>query len=532
MSRRALVWIVSVAALLLVAAPASALPSPLGLSAELGAGQLSWKLVGVPDLDQIRATSSTVAGLPGDGTQYCAPTAAVNLLSYLARAGFRTGVDGTTDFAAPDGYTPATDAVRAMGVDMSTSATGGTGFDDHIAALESRLGRRSAIGGVDFTWNAYYSATHHAGPTARDLAEIGLGGGLANLVIGWYDFREIADGPPRATRKGGHIVTLTSVSTKRPYASAQIGVNDPWTQAVRDTTQSPFFTESYGIEWTRIAIDRTTSITEYDIGAFSGTFQGGLLDGFVAMYPERYLISRGRYLLRFTPEPFLPEDPVEQRYDLGSAVVDATFSPRTGRPYAVLADGAVIAVGVGPGGKDGRTPDQRLARVKGATSIAVTPGGEVVVGAGSGLRVVGEKQTTAVVTSSPVIDVVVEPTGAIVALTGQGRTIERFDVALKRGAVRKLRTLAAAIDLDAKGTAVPSPVVKGADAAFRDDHGGIASTAGGVLSVTGSKPVKGMGRILAVQRGWELHDARVFPGPIDTEFREPAPAPPPLQPQP
>jgi hypothetical protein len=37
-----------------------------------------------------------------------------------------------------------------------------------------------------------------------------------------------------------------------------------------------------------------------------------------------------------------------------------------------------------------------------------------------------------------------------------------------------------------------------------------------------------MGRLLAVQRGWELFDAKAYPGPIDTEHRAPEPPPPPL----
>lgn len=531
MRRRAPVWVIAAIAVLVAASPAMALPAGVGLSAELGAGHLGWKLIGLPDVDQIRATSTTVPGLPGDGTQYCAPTAAVNLLSYLARGGFRTGVDGATDFAAPDGYNAATEAAREMGVAMSTDASSGTGFDNHVAGIRSHLGRGGAVGSVHLTWDTYYSAEHHAGPTARDLAEVGLGGGIANLVIGWYSIRQIPDMAPRATRNGGHITTLAAVSTKAPYTSAQVAVNDPWSQAVRNTTQSPYLAETYDIDWTRIAIDRGTSgIIEYDIGAFGGAFQNGLLDGFVALYPERYLVQRGRYLLRFTPEPFLPEDPIEQRYDLGGGgVVDATFSPRSGRPYAVLANGAVIAVGVGPGGKAGRMEDQQLARVRGAAAIAVAPTGDVMVGAGPTVRIIGSKGEVArLATRSPVVDVVVEPTGAIVALTGQGRTIERFGADLKSAGVRKLGQAAAALDLNAKGIAVAAPSVKGADAAFRDDHGRIASTAKGTLSVTGSKSTTGMGRLLAVQRGWELFDAKAFPGPIDTERRTPADEPPPV----
>ena len=530
MHRRALVWMVAAVALFIAASPAAALPSRVGLSTELGAGRLGWKLVGLPDLDQIRGTTSTVPGLPGDGKQYCAPTAGVNLLSYLARAGFFTGVDGRTDFAAPDGYDTATEAVRGMGVDMATGSTG-TEFPKQIAGLEQHLGRGGAVGTVHLDWDKYYAGEDRKGPTAEDLAEIGLGGGIANLVVGWYTITQVRDGTPKAVRNSGHIVTLASVSTKPPYTSAEVGLNDPWTQARVDTTQSPFAAETYGIDWTLLTMENSRGgLSDFEIGAFTGGYQGGLLDGYVALYPERYLVQRGRYLLRFTPAPFLPEDPVEQRYDLGGGgVVDAAFSPRSGRPYAVLADGGVVAVGVGPGGKAGRMADQRLARVRGATSIAVAPTGDVMVGAGSTLRIIGAQGEAArLTTASPVLDVAVEPTGVIVALTGQGKTIERFGTDLKRLATSKLAQSAAALDLNAKGTAVPAPTVKGADGAFRDDHGRVVSTAKGVLTVPGTKQSSGMGRLLAVQRGWELFDAKAYPGPIDTEYRVPEPPPPPL----
>ena len=529
---RALVSVVAAVALLIAAAPATALPSRVGLSTEIGAGRLGWKLIGLPDVDQIRGTSPTVPGLPGDGTQYCAPTAGVNVLSYLARGGFFTGVDGRTDFAAPDGYAAATEAVRAMGVDMSTGSSTGTVFSNQVAGLERHLGRAGAVGTVHLDWDLYDAGENRRGPTAEDLAEIGLGGGILNLVVGWYTITPVRDGTPKAVRNGGHIVTLASMSTKPPYTSAEVGLNDPWTQARVDTTQSPFAAETFGIDWTLLTMEnrRRGGLADYEIGAFTGAFQGGLLDGYVALYPERYLVQRGRYLLRFTPTPFLPEDPVEQRYDLGGGgVVDAAFSPRSGRPYAVLADGGVVAVGVGPGGKTGRMDDRRLARVRGATSIAVAPTGDVMVGAGSTVRIIGSQGEAArIATASPVLDVVVEPTGAIVVLTGQGRTIERFGTDLKRRSTRKLAQPATALDLDAKGTAVPALVVKGADAAFRDDHGRVVSTANGVLRVTGTKQSNGMGRLLAVQRGWELFDAKAYPGPIDTEYRVPEPAPPPL----
>jgi hypothetical protein len=174
--------------------------------------------------------------------------------------------------------------------------------------------------------------------------------------------------------------------------------------------------------------------------------------------------------------------------------------------------------------------------VNGATSLDVAPTGDVVVGGGTSLRIIGVNGVDGSIrTSSAIIDVAVEPTGGIVALTGKGLTLERFDERLKRSVVKRLARPAARLDLDAKGVVIPAPIVRGTDAARRDDHGALVVTADGRLSVRGGqgegivKPQAGVGRLVAVHRAWELYDAKAYPGPIDTETREllePPPAPP------
>jgi hypothetical protein len=524
-----------------VLAPVAAAALPrVELSTDIAPGRLAWKTAGMPDLDQIRATTSTVAGLPGDGTQYCGPTTAVNLLSYLARAGFRTGVDGTTDFAAPDGYTAATDAIRAMGVEMPTSATGGTGVIEFVRTFENHLGRAAAVGTLHSEGGSYRSSGGHP-PTPEELAEIGIDGAVVAAILGLYTTKTDSTGT-YYQRAGGHFATLAGVATMRPYSTAKLTFADPWTVPVLDTTQSPYQFESYGLTMTTARVKPISgAVATQEVGFLDGVFAGWQFEGYVALYPERYLLIRDRSLLRFTPKPFFDTEPELQRYDLGGAVIDAAFSPRTGRPFALLGSGAVVAVGIGPGGKGGRMADQRIARVAGATSLDVLPTGDVIVAGGTALRIAGANGIEASAkTASAILDVVVEPEGGIVVLTGKGRTIERFDWRLKRGAVRRLASSATALDLDAKGIAVPAPAVRGADAALRDDHGAVVATVKGTLSVRGGegtsivKPRSGLGRLVAVHRGWELFDEKSYPGPIDTELRSPIPfvAGPPSQPQP
>ena len=169
------------AAAVLAPVAAAALPR-VELSTDIAPGRLSWKTSGMLDLDQVRATTLEVPGLPGDGTQYCGPTTAVDLLAYLARAGFRTGIDGATDFAAPENYNAATLAIRSMGAEMPTSATGGTGVLEFVSTFERHLGRGAAAGTLHADGGSYRSSDREP-PTPVELAEIGLDGAVVAAIV-------------------------------------------------------------------------------------------------------------------------------------------------------------------------------------------------------------------------------------------------------------------------------------------------------------------------------------------------------------
>jgi hypothetical protein len=542
MNPRRLVGLVAVLVTGVVAPHAAAAPSPVELSTEITLGGLNWKTTGMPDLDQVRARTLTVMGLPGNGENYCGPTTAVDVLSYLARGGFRTGVDGTTDFAAPENYDAGTEAIREMGVEMNTSATGGTGVLEFVDTFQQHLGRSAAVGTLHAEGGSYRS-TDRLAPTPQELAEIGIDGAVVALILGRYTTSTDNVGT-FFRRIGGHFAVLSGVSTARPYAAATLNITDPWTSNVKDATQSPFVAETYTMTMSTVRVQPISGAVEtHRVGILDGIFAGWHVEGYVALYPERYLTIRDGSLVRLTPKPFFDDGPTTDRYDLDSRVVDGAFSARTGRPYALLRNGSVVAVGIGPGGKGGRMVDQRIARVPGATSLDVAATGDVIVGGGTSLRKIGVNGVDGSIrTSSAIIDVAVEPTGGIVALTGKGLVLERFDERLKRSVVKRLARPATGLDLNAKGVVVPASIVRGTDAVRRDDHGALVVTADGRLSVRGGqgegivKPQTGVGRLVAVHRAWELYDAKAYPGPIDTETRElleppPAPPLPPLTPQ-
>src|SRR5947209_5090120 len=77
-------------ALTLTALLGAGLFAPTGARADNGdvayniSGDYSYKIVNVPDLDQRRAAKPGVVGLSNNGSQYCVPTACMNLLGYIA----------------------------------------------------------------------------------------------------------------------------------------------------------------------------------------------------------------------------------------------------------------------------------------------------------------------------------------------------------------------------------------------------------------------------------------------------------------
>src|SRR5689334_17026377 len=66
----------------MAAARAAALAGLVGAGA--ARAQCDWFVQHVPDFDQRRQNTSTVLGLPGDGSMYCVPTSTLNWCAYIA----------------------------------------------------------------------------------------------------------------------------------------------------------------------------------------------------------------------------------------------------------------------------------------------------------------------------------------------------------------------------------------------------------------------------------------------------------------
>src|SRR6516165_376423 len=73
---------------------------------------LTYSICGASDIDQRRATINVppfpVAGLPNDGSMYCAPTAIMNFMAYMASHGPPWIKPGPKDFG-PQFFDPADD---------------------------------------------------------------------------------------------------------------------------------------------------------------------------------------------------------------------------------------------------------------------------------------------------------------------------------------------------------------------------------------------------------------------------------------
>lgn len=94
----------------------------------------------MPDFDQRRQANETVAGLPGDGGMYCAPTAAVNAMAFLANRGFPALMPfvGAKVWQTAN-YNDVTGEIKLMGNLMGTDAADGTGGKGTVDGLKTWL---------------------------------------------------------------------------------------------------------------------------------------------------------------------------------------------------------------------------------------------------------------------------------------------------------------------------------------------------------------------------------------------------------
>src|SRR5262249_2240871 len=113
-------------------------------------GVVMYNICDVPDIDQLRSSSNVdpfpIPGLPNDGDMYCAPTAIMNWMAYLANHGrptLKPGPNASNWGPEPVGQEPnylkMTDQLKKMGVLMHTDPVDGTYGEGVIQGLNCWL---------------------------------------------------------------------------------------------------------------------------------------------------------------------------------------------------------------------------------------------------------------------------------------------------------------------------------------------------------------------------------------------------------
>ena len=142
---------------------------------------------GVPDFDQIRS------GLVNDGKMYCAPTAAVDWLHYLANRGASSVMPGP---GLSDNYLQVQYDISLLAQLMSTNPAddGGTAGSNAVAGIRAYLDQSyNGHGGDYFAVQGMWGRVervdgqrHVYRPTGGDLAAWAAGGALVMPDISWY----------------------------------------------------------------------------------------------------------------------------------------------------------------------------------------------------------------------------------------------------------------------------------------------------------------------------------------------------------
>jgi hypothetical protein len=204
----------------------------------------SFYRVGIPDFDQRRRAVSGILGLPGNGSMYCAPTAATNMIGYLDRLGYANFIGGADwNWYSANGYNQSTLAINSMGNLMGTDPVDGT--TNGFAGLQNFV---EAVYPDEF--NVTFWDTSDAGPTPDDFRFLMESGTLMYFCYGRYYVAPAGNGlPARRVRDGGHCVTLNEIINA--CTDPVIGYRDPGSGGDSDTTQSGFATARWSIgPWT------------------------------------------------------------------------------------------------------------------------------------------------------------------------------------------------------------------------------------------------------------------------------------------
>jgi len=191
----------------------------------VNSNNFEYRILHMPDLDQRRSA------LPNNGSMYCVPAAAINLMAYASNHGFNIAPGGG-NWQSNAKYNQATNAISVMGAFMGTSASGGTGGAGANNGYNFWILQNGLL-----SYNGYSRSSSYT-PTVPKMAKLGTQGWIISFTYGRYDVIGSVGGVPRLDRDGGHAVTLAGAFATPTFRLLRY--RDPATDSANLTTQSSF----------------------------------------------------------------------------------------------------------------------------------------------------------------------------------------------------------------------------------------------------------------------------------------------------
>ncbi|QDU65738.1 hypothetical protein [Engelhardtia mirabilis] len=325
--------------LLALAAPLAAAPSALAdfvTLAWIDSDNFNVQVTEIPDLDQVRMSGGGSFGLPGNGTTYCVPTSAMNIMAYAATHGFPSLKPGNADWQLQSQYLPAGLALLQMGQFMNTNTTGGTGPSDAFEGVKSWL-----YGHPEFVASSYVAGNNYA-PALEDMAGVMLGGGLVMACYGRYTVEGYFGSIPIIQRDGGHCTTLSRAVSA---GNAKLAwVRDPASGGSDAFSQSTFANRTLALEekavMTGNSITQLKVMTAVDYDAEKT--KNAYFDSYISLRPKAglsFVNTPNGPLLKLALAGLLQgyggPDTKTFGWDLASTVLDAVMGPDGNHVYVL-----------------------------------------------------------------------------------------------------------------------------------------------------------------------------------------------------